>query len=457
MTAHRHIAVIDVGKTNAKLALVDMQNLSEKAVLTRPNTVLPGPPWPHFDTDGHWAFFLNGLAEFHRIHHVDAIAVTTHGASAALLDEAGQLAAPILDYEHDGLDVLAAQYDAICPPFSQTGSPRMSGGLSVGAQLHWQFAQIEGLFERTKHIVMYPQYWTHRLTGVLASDITSIGCHTDLWDPHRGQFSDLVARMKITDKMATVRKSTEVLGGITSEVSRATGLPTTTPVICGIHDSNASLYPYVLSQTPPFSVVSTGTWVIVMSMGAKAKQLDPRRDTLINVNALGQAVPSARFMGGREFETILRGQSASVPDADARHVLEKQCMLLPAVDPTSGPFQGRRMRWFNEEPPQGTPARAAATAYYLALVTNVCLQLTGADGPTLVEGPFARNPRFLDMLQIATGRPVHISQSVTGTSIGAAMLFGAPDHMIAPKRIPEPADAALLKRYAAQWQLLTAR
>jgi len=39
-----HVAVIDIGKTNAKLALVDLNKLKELAVVTRPNTVLPGPP-----------------------------------------------------------------------------------------------------------------------------------------------------------------------------------------------------------------------------------------------------------------------------------------------------------------------------------------------------------------------------------------------------------------------------
>ena len=49
-----HVAVIDIGKTNAKLALVRIPDLSEIAVVTRPNTVLPGPPYPHFDTAAHW-------------------------------------------------------------------------------------------------------------------------------------------------------------------------------------------------------------------------------------------------------------------------------------------------------------------------------------------------------------------------------------------------------------------
>ena len=57
-----HVAVIDIGKTNAKLALVRLSDLSEIAVVTRPNIVLPGAPYPHFDVDGHWEFILDGLS-----------------------------------------------------------------------------------------------------------------------------------------------------------------------------------------------------------------------------------------------------------------------------------------------------------------------------------------------------------------------------------------------------------
>ena len=58
------VAVIDIGKTNAKLALVETRarRPAEIAVLARPNRVLPGPPWPHFDLDGLWEFLLDGLA-----------------------------------------------------------------------------------------------------------------------------------------------------------------------------------------------------------------------------------------------------------------------------------------------------------------------------------------------------------------------------------------------------------
>ena len=205
-----HIAVIDIGKTNAKLALDEPDTLTEVAVVTRPNTVLPGPPWPHFDTEGHWSFLLDGLARFHAVHGISAIVTTTHGACVALLDKDGELAAPILDYEHTGPEALTAEYDALRPDFADTGSPRLGMGLNVGAQLHWQFAQDPSLKERTRTIVTYPQYWGFRLAGVAATDVTSLGCHTDLWNPHAGEFSSLVDRLGIAGKIAPAHRSGDV-------------------------------------------------------------------------------------------------------------------------------------------------------------------------------------------------------------------------------------------------------
>ncbi|GHC59894.1 FGGY-family carbohydrate kinase [Neogemmobacter tilapiae] len=448
-----HIAVIDIGKTNAKLALVDGDTLQEIAVETRPNRVIPGPPWPTFDLQGHWDFILHHLACFHRAHGVDAISVTTHGASCVLLDAQGNLAAPMLDYEHPAPDDLAAAYDAIRPDFAETGSARLPMGLNLGAQLHWLFATDPTLKARTAHILTYPQYWGFRLTGALASDVSSLGCHTDLWNPWGGQFSSLVSRLGIEDKLAPARKSGDVLGHILPEIAAQTGLRESTPVVCGIHDSNASLYPHLLGRTGAFNVVSTGTWVVVMSVGGNRIALDKTRDVLVNVNALGQPTPSARFMGGREYEIIRNGETITPTAADRQAVLKGSALLLPAVEPNSGPFQHRAAGW--EGKPATPGQRMVALAHYLALMTDTCLTLTGGQGPVIVEGPFARNPDYLDMLTALRPDGVETAASATGTSIGAALLCldtatPAPTDTHAP-----PKDASALRRLARRWQEMT--
>ncbi|SPJ24327.1 FGGY-family carbohydrate kinase [Palleronia abyssalis] len=440
------IAVIDIGKTNAKLALVDAATLRELAVETRPNTVLPGPPWPHFDLAGHWEFLLDALTRLQADHGIDAISVTTHGAAAVLLDKDGALAAPMLDYEHTGPNDLAAEYDAIRPPFSETGSPRLPMGLNLGAQLHWQL-QDPDLDARVAHVVTYPQYWGFRLTGKFATDVTSLGCHTDLWNPWTGAPSSLVETLRLTDRLAPAHHSSDVLGPITPQIAARTGLPETTPVVCGIHDSNASLYPHLAGRSAPFSVVSTGTWVIAMAVGGDPVALDPARDTLVNVNAHGGAVPSARFMGGREYEVLRPHPDAAPTDADRAAVLAG-LFIHPAVEPGTGPFPDRRGGFTSN--PETPGQRTLALSWYLALMTDTCLSLIGAQGPVIVEGPFARNADYLNMLS-ALRREVEASPSATGTSVGGALLF-VDRHSEGPEHRIAAGNPAPLRAYADEWR-----
>ena len=410
-------AVLDIGKTNAKVALVDTDSMTETAVLTRPNGVWPGPPYPHFDIDGIWAFFMDGLRRMQAEHGVDQISVTTHGACFVLLDDTGALACPVLDYEHDGPNATASAYDAIRGRFADTGAPRLTAGLNAGAQLHWLVETIPGLADRTAQVVSYPQYWSGRLTGNFATELTSLGCHTDLWLPHEGRFSDLPNHLGLT--MAPLAAASDVAGTLRHDLASITGLPAGTPIRSGIHDSNASLLPYLKQVRGAFSVVSTGTWVICMSMNGDKVALDPRRDTLVNVNAFGNPVPSARFMGGREYERMTP-ETSSASQEDLRRVLAEGKALYPAMESGSGPFPDRPGGWSHSAMIPGE--KGAALSLYLAMMTATCLELTGARGPIIVEGPFARNELYLDMLKARTRRAVFVSNTATGTSLGAALL-----------------------------------
>lgn len=422
MSARRFIGVIDIGKTNAKYAVVDSADWQEVAVRTMENTVLSGPPYPHFDVEGIWSFLLYSMKELQADYPVSALSITTHGASAVLLDGDGNLALPVLDYEHNGPDIMAADYDAARPSFRDTGSPRLPVGLNLGAQIFWQMDAFPDDAKRVAHVVAYPQFWAYRLTGVMANEVTSLGCHTDLWNPWTASFSALVDEQGWTELMAPMRKAGDVLGTLMPNIAQDAGMPHGIPVMCGIHDSNASLYPHLTTRVAPFSVVSSGTWVICMAIGGKAIEPDPAHDILVNVNAFGDPVPSARFMGGREFETLMEGRAKACTDSELAAILKKGTMLLPCVENRSGPFQGRKAEWIGDE--TTTEGECfAAVSLYLALMTTVCLELAGADGASIVEGPFAKNDVFLSMLEVATGRSVIASgSSATGTSIGAAML-----------------------------------
>lgn len=421
-------AVLDIGKTNVKLVVIADDGRTEWTA-RRPNRWVPGPPYSHADTDAIWSFALESLAEAARTTEVSSVVTTTHGATAALVDEAG-LVLPVLDYEDPGPAETGPGYDALRPPFADILSPPLSLGLNLGRQLHWQAQRFREAFTRTRHILMYPQYWSWRLSGVAATETTSLGTHTDLWEPLAGRFSRLVHAAGWGEKFPPLRAAFDTLGPITAGVARATGLPHDCRVVCGVHDSNASLVPHLLARPAPFTVVSTGTWVIAMGVGASG-HLDERRDTLANVNVRGEAVSTARFMGGREHDLLVPAGLPPATSDDVAAAVASGTMALPSFAGASGPFPAHTGRIVG--PHQQDSMRPAVAALYLALMTDQCLDLIGARGDVIVEGAFAANAAYLSVLAALRPRAgVLASGDATGTSQGAALLARWGTHGPAP-------------------------
>jgi sugar (pentulose or hexulose) kinase len=453
------IAVVDIGKSNVKLALVDRASLSVVALLTTANRVVTEGPYPHYDVERLWTWIRGGLKSFAAQAEIETISVTTHGACFALL-AGDQLALPVLDYEHSGPETISAEYAAARGSFSETLSPALPNGLNAGRQIYWQAHAFPEAFARTDTILPYPQYWAGRLTGAKASEATSLGCHTDLWNPGERTFSTLAQRQGWDRLFPALRRPWDTVGTLLPAIAAETGLPSTCRVVTGIHDSNASLLPHLVRHQRPFAVLSSGTWMIVLAPGGALAGLDPARDCLANVDAFGDPVPSVRFMAGREFEQ-LTAASGAVPSSDAiARVIERKIMAIPAFAEGTGPFRGRG-HWLKNGATVDPAAlsdeeRVAAASLYTALVTETCLSLSGADGPIVVEGPFARNALFLSALAARVHRPVLAERDATGTTQGAAMLAIMPD-----ARLPSDTGTRVaplstdIARYAQSWATAT--
>ncbi len=415
----RFVAVLDIGKTNVKLVLHDHATGADLFVRTTPNRVLAAPPYPHFDTEAIWNFALAALKDCARDHAVDAISVTTHGGSIVVLGKDG-VALPVMDYEWGGVEAVGAEYDRIRPGYSETFSPRLPGGLNAGMQLLYLETRHAEAFANAAAIMPYPQYWAFRLTGVAACEATSLGSHTDLWAPREGGFSSLVTARGWDRLMPELRSAFDALGPVRPEIAAATGLDPATPVHCGIHDSNASLLPHLMRRDPPFAVISTGTWVIVFAPGGSLDGLNAERDGLANVDAFARPVPSARYMGGREFDLMTGGKPETPDPETVRRVIEHGPMVRPGWVPGCGPFPHAVAGWSAE--PADAQERTAAAGLYAALMTAESLGVAGASGPIIVEGPFARNELYCEALEQITGRAVLRAAGATGTSAGAALL-----------------------------------
>lgn len=389
------IAVFDVGKTNARISLVDPALGREIWSRRRANEVVQGAGGRELDAVAIEAWLLDELRQAPERGRVTVIVPIAHGAAAVLVDHAGEvLAAP--DYEDTCFDEVSAEYAPLRDSYSLTFSPSLPHGLNLGRQLFYLQTRRPELFQRAAHVLLYPQYWAWRLSGVMSSEVTSLGTHTDLWRPHERGYSSLAKKQGWSRLMPPQRSASDRLGPLTAAVVAATGLPVSCEVACGIHDSNASYLRFLMDrEREAFTVVSSGTWTIVMANRGDLRRLREERDMLANVNAFGAPVATARYMGGREYEAIARGGGEPTVDA-VIEVMARGAIALPSFA-TGGPYPGRAGSIEGAEDLDG-PQRASLATLYSTLMTSLLIESLGAAGEIFVDGPLARNPLFARLL-----------------------------------------------------------
>lgn len=388
--------------------------------VTRANRPQAGAAYTALDTAATAQWLIAALTGF-ADHPVEAIIPVAHGAAVAGI-RGGALAFLPPDYEWHPPADLAATYAAQRDPFTVTGSPLLPGGLNIGSQLH-ALEALDGAALHGVTLLPYAQYWAWLLSGAMVSEVTSLGCHSDLWAPARASFSPLAERRDWGGRFAPLTKAGAVVGTLRDELAAQTGLSPDVRIYAGMHDSNAALlaaraFPEIGGAEA--TVLSTGTWFIAMRSTAAPVDmavLPETRDCLVNVDAFAQPVPSARFMGGREIELL--GERVDRPGlAGLADVLLNDAMVLPGQVPGCGPFPQAVGRWINY--PAASDERAAAIALYIALMADASLDLIGASGALLIEGRFAASELFTRAL--ATLRP---DCAVYTASAEADVAFGA--------------------------------
>ena len=110
------VAVLDVGKTNVKLALFALNG----ALLLDyfiPNRIALDPLYPHADVDAIWAFLMEALRDANAVHRIEVIVPTTHAGAGAFVDDVG-LVLPVLDYEFAGVEEINTLYASLRPSYS---------------------------------------------------------------------------------------------------------------------------------------------------------------------------------------------------------------------------------------------------------------------------------------------------------------------------------------------------
>jgi hypothetical protein len=162
-------------------------------------------------------------------------------------------------------------------------------------------------------------------------------------------------------------------------------------------------------------------------------------------------------MGGRETERVAgcdmfnltRGNDPRALHEPLPRLLRDDVQVLPNFAPGFGPFPQRRGEWVNE--PADPRERRVALELYLALMSNVALDLIGSRDRIVVEGRFGDAESFVrGLASLRRTAQVYISNAVDDLPYGALRLVWPrlpPRSMLMPVK---PLDLSL-EHYAARW------
>ncbi len=458
------VFVFDIGKTHIKVTVLARggealyQNRTSNRVVSR-------YLYDSFDIGRTWEWLCEQLAYAGGLYDIDTISIATHGAAAALVDlKTGRTLLPVMDYEFTDYPDLPTDYDRLRPDFTLTGSPRFPAGLNLGRQLHWQSNILSRRARADACLLMYPQYWAWRLTGKSSSEVTSLGCHTDLWDVNQNKPTELLDTLGFTDALPPLQPAWEPVGTLSPELSEACNIRGDCKVLPGVHDSNAgyvAFLKYPKARRP--TVISSGTWSVIMDPQVAPASLDATKDMLVNVDAQGNALCTARYMGGREFGLVCERLNTDIAttftDDDVDKIIRTNTFVMPNFCTGAGPYPDRVPDITSDTSITQINGKAAATLYSALMLDDILRRLSpDTRRDIVIEGSFAANEVLCRVLAaLNPDRAVIRHREGNGVTTGCFMLARWADfpesEVIAQDNPPvTPYHHKDLQTYAAKWR-----
>jgi sugar (pentulose or hexulose) kinase len=404
------IAVFDIGKTNKKVFL---WSTTFEIVFEKQQTfdeIVDEDGFACEDLGALQQWIVSTFAELCQLPEFELVGLnfSAYGASFVYVDRVGEPLAPLYNYlKPISAPFPYADFGGEAEFARKTASPIL-GNLNSGLQVYE--STFRPFWPEVFKAVHFPNYLASLFTGRLVSEITSIGCHTALWDFDLGQYHPWVSA--IQDELAPI--STEAyfpIDGINY------GL--------GLHDSSAALVPYLRSISGEFVLLSTGTWCIAMhpfnESPLSAEEL--AEDVLCYLQPNGKPVKASRLFGGHfHEEQVARMEKHFGGSYKELTFAERVFSLSSKVSSVfECAFATRDLTDFPD----------LASAYDQFMVDLVGQQLHSLDlllkdAPVkqlLVDGGFSKNEWYMRLLAHALPEvEVYAAEVAQASALGAALM-----------------------------------
>jgi sugar (pentulose or hexulose) kinase len=416
------IAILDIGKTNKKILVFDCYYniLSEDSIHLEESVDEDGDPCENILhlTDWIRESFRRVLAS--RDWDLKAVNVSAYGASFVHLGQNGEPVAPLYNYLKPlQADVAAAFHGTYADVPTSTASPDL-GNLNSGIQLYMIRKTKPTLFKRITASLHLPQYGAYVLNGRQYSDMTSIGCHTALWDFTASDYHRWVDAEGLRSRLAPVMPSETAIELKQSNKIIYSGI--------GLHDSSAALIPYLATTTEPFCLISTGTWCITLNPfnNEPLTSTELAHDCLCYISFKGSPVKAARLFSGHFHDHQVKAISEYF-NPEGREDFYKK-LELPHLRRYLGQHRVRNLTAPFE--PFNVSEFSNCEAAYAYLIEELVARQVRSTKLVLgnrvkriyVDGGFSTNPLFMTLLSQSLPDYVVSAATVTKASaLGAAL------------------------------------
>ena len=483
----------DLGTTGNKITLFDAETGAAVVSAFEPYaTAYPHPAWAEQDpADWRRAVFQGTrqvLAMADGIHPSDIVVVSFSGMmnGALPVDTAGDPLRPAIIWADQRATAEAELLAERCGPeqvYRTTGNRATPS--CTAAKLLWIQRRQPEIYAATRYFLQAKDYAAFLLSGAIATDFSDAS-NTNLFDLETRAWAADMAEAAGLDaaKLPPIYPSTTVIGGVTPEAARLTGLLVGTPVVIGGGDGAcATVGAGAVAPGDAYTYVGSSAWMAVV---APRPLFDPQMRTF-NLAHLDPALyfplGAMQAAGGALdwFERLLRGEadgrlyadlaaaaSAVPPGADG-------LLFLPYLMGERSPHWDPQARaaFIGLSMAHGRPELARAVLEGVALNLKLILDALCSQGLSIpamrLIGGGARLPLWRQILADVLGLPILLPDLLAeATSLGAAIAGGVgvglyPDFGVAQRFVrthaaerPDPARhahyAALLPRFQATYR-----
>lgn len=447
-------AVFDIGKTNKKFFLFD----EDYSVIQKQQTTFDqtededGDPCENLKLLEYWVENKLRDALQDKQVQIKSLNFSTHGASFVHLNEEGDVATPLYNYlkphPEELFNTFFDKYGGKKELCLQTASPPM-GMLNSGFQLYWLKHLKPSRFKNISTSLHFPQYLSYLITGRKTAELTSIGCHTLLWNYEQQEYHQWLGQENLQKLLPDILPVSTTFATNYAKSQFDTGI--------GIHDSSAALAPYLFALNEPFMLISTGTWSITFNPFNKEPLMfgELKKDCLCYLDIHGSQVKASRFFLGNEYMHQKKRLNRHFHGEQWQNTVHLDADLLSTLIQDNNPEKKLKLEQaYNSGPfPSDKPGEwriegfsSYKEAYHQLMLDLVAIQVESiklARGSEdvdrlIITGGFSQNDFFVTLLaSFFPEKKIFTSSLPNASALGAAMIVNKNDDRPEGKGVSE--------------------